>query len=209
LTPRYLGVEYLDVKTDHHAMNAPLSDRAEKAVAQWRRERPDLDPSPMALLGRLAEAAHVIARDRLNPLFARFGLQPGEFDVLATLRRSGAPFVLTPTQLYEATMVSSGGMTNRLDRLERAGLIERRPDPGDRRGVLVALTGAGRVLIDEAVTAHVANEHDLLAPLGAGEREMLGRLLGKLLAAAKEKPADIASPEPRPSSSRRRGSISA
>jgi DNA-binding MarR family transcriptional regulator len=169
-------------------MKAPPPDRAATAVAQWRRERPDLDPSPMELLGRLAEAAHVVARDGLNPLFARFGLQPGEFDVLATLRRSGPPFVLTPTRLYEATMVSSGGMTNRLDRLEKAGWIERRPDPADRRGVLVALTAAGRELIDDAVTAHVANEHALLAALGIEERETLGRLLGKLLASLKGEP---------------------
>lgn len=166
-------------------MSDDTPDRAANAVAQWRRERPDLDPSPMELLGRLAEAALVVARDRLNPLFARFGLQPGEFDVLATLRRCGPPFELTPTQLYEATMVSSGGMTNRLDRLERAGWIARRPDPADRRGVLVALTPGGRTLIDEAVTAHVANEHALLAPLTAADRETLSRLLGALLASAK------------------------
>jgi DNA-binding MarR family transcriptional regulator len=167
-------------------MTVTPPDRAARAVAQWRRERPDLDPSPMELLGRLAEAAHVVARDRLNPLFARFGLQPGEFDVLATLRRSGPPFVLTPTELTDATMVSSGGMTNRLDRLEKAGWIARRPDPADRRGVQVALTAAGRELIDRAVTAHVANEHALLAPLGAEERETLGQLLGKLLVALKD-----------------------
>lgn len=169
-------------------MTEPPPDRAARAVAQWRRERPDLDPSPMELLGRLAESAHVVARDRLNPLFARFGLQPGEFDVLATLRRSGPPFMLTPTQLYEATMVSSGGMTNRLDRLERTGWIERRPDPDDRRGVRVALTDAGRALIDEAVAAHVANEHALLAALGEEERETLSRLLGKLLRSLKDEP---------------------
>ncbi|TPM98108.1 MarR family transcriptional regulator [Mesorhizobium sp. B2-1-3A] len=157
-------------------------DRAAKAVEQWKRERPDLDVSPMAVLGRLNEASSLIARDRLAPLFARFGLQAGEFDVLATLRRSGAPYALTPTALYEATMVTSGAMTNRLDRLEKAGLIVRGPHPNDRRGIVVRLTGKGLALIDEALTAHVANEHEILAGLSDAEREMLARLLGKLIA---------------------------
>lgn len=158
-------------------------DRAARAVEQWGRERPDLDASPMAVLGRLAEAAYV-TRDRINPLFARFGLQPGEFDVLATLRRSGKPHALTPTALYEATMISSGAMTNRLDRLERAGLIAREPHPTDRRGVVVRLTEKGLALIDEAVTAHVENEHEILSGLTREEREMLAGLLAKLIATA-------------------------
>ena len=94
-------------------------DRAAKALEQWRRERPDLDVSPMGVIGRLNEVSTMIMRDRLTPVFARFGLQAGEFDVLATLRRSGAPYALTPTELYEATMVTSGAMTARLDRLEK------------------------------------------------------------------------------------------
>ena len=104
-------------------------DRADLAVQQWARERPDLRSLPMALFGRLNEAAERVMREHMNPLFARAGLQSGEFDVLATLRRSGAPYTLSPTQLYEAAMISSGGMTDRLDRLERAGLVVRRPDP--------------------------------------------------------------------------------
>ena len=156
-------------------------DRAAKAVEQWKRERPDLDVSPMLVLGRLNEASSLIARDRLAPLFARFGLQAGEFDVLATLRRSGAPYALTPTALYEATMVTSGAMTNRLDRLEKAGLIERGPHPNDRRGIVVQLTEKGLALIDEALTAHVANEHEILAGLSDTERETLSRLLEKLI----------------------------
>jgi DNA-binding MarR family transcriptional regulator len=90
-------------------------------------------------------------RDHLNPLFAEAGLQPGEFDVLATLRRSGDPYMLSPTRLYEAAMISSGGMTNRIDRLEQAGLVERRLDPNDRRGKLIALTATGRRVIDETI----------------------------------------------------------
>lgn len=156
-------------------------DRAEKAADQWARERPDLDTNAMMLLGRLGEAALVIARDRLNPVFARFGLQPGEFDVMATLRRSGAPYALTPTDLYEAAMISSGSMTNRIDRLEKAGLVARRPNPADKRGTLVALTGEGLALIDRAVEAHVANQQAVVAGLDDGERRQLSALLARLL----------------------------
>lgn len=150
-------------------------------MEQWRRERPDLDVSPMGVIGRLNEASALIARDRLAPVFARFGLQSGEFDVLATLRRSGAPCALTPTELYEATMVTSGAMTARLDRLEKAGLIQRAPHPSDRRGVVVALTAKGRELADEALAAHVANEHQILSGLTGEDREVLAKLLEKLI----------------------------
>jgi len=159
-----------------------MPDRAALALAQWRKERPDLDSLPMAVLGRLAETALTVMRDRLEPLFAQFGLQAGEFDVLATLRRSGEPCALTPTALYEATMISSGGMTSRIDRLEKAGLVERRAHPTDRRGSLVALTPQGRALIDEAVGRHVANERAILASLTPAEQGELDRLLAKLLA---------------------------
>lgn len=156
-------------------------DRAAQAVEQWNRERPDLDASSMLLLGRLGEAALVIARERLNPLFADFGLQPGEFDVLATLRRSGAPYALTPTALYDATMMSSGGMTNRIDRLQQAGWVERRPNPEDGRGTLVALTKAGFALIDKAVSAHVENQRAVLSVLTDAEQRQLAKLLAKLI----------------------------
>lgn len=156
-------------------------DRAGRAMEQWRRERPDLDVSPMGVIGRLNEASALIARDRLAPVFARFGLQPGEFDVLATLRRSGSPYALTPTELYEATMVTSGAMTARLDRLEKAGLIQRAPHPSDRRGVVVQLTAKGRELTDAVLAAHVANEHEILAALTPAERETLASLLEKLI----------------------------
>ncbi|TIM67601.1 MAG: MarR family transcriptional regulator, partial [Mesorhizobium sp.] len=119
--------------------------------------------------------------ERLAPLFARFGLQSGEFDVLATLRRSGSPYALTPTALYEATMVTSGAMTNRLDRLEKSGLIMRGPHPNDRRGVVVQLTEKGLALVDEAVAAHVANEHEILSGLTRTEQDTLARLLEKLI----------------------------
>jgi len=157
-------------------------DRADVAIDQWARERPDLPSLPMALLGRLSEASERVLRDHLNPLFAEAGLQPGEFDVLATLRRSGDPYMLSPTRLYEAAMISSGGMTNRIDRLERAGLVERRPDPNDRRGKLIALTAAGKRVVDETITKHVENEVRLLSVLTTAEQEKLNALLKKLIA---------------------------
>ncbi|KHK53613.1 MarR family transcriptional regulator [Ralstonia sp. A12] len=156
-------------------------DRAAQAVEQWNRERPDLDVSSMLLLGRLGEAALIIARERLNPLFADHGMQPGEFDVLATLRRSGAPYALTPTALYDATMMSSGGMTNRIDRLQQAGWVERRPNPEDGRGTLVALTKTGFALIDKAVSAHVENQRAVLSVLTDAEQRQLAKLLAKLI----------------------------
>lgn len=156
-------------------------DRAAQAIEQWNRERPDLDVSSMLLLGRLGEAALVIARERLNPLFADYGLQPGEFDVLATLRRSGAPYALTPTALYDAAMMSSGGMTNRIDRLQQAGWVERRPNPDDGRGTLVALTKPGFALIDKAVSAHVENQRAVLSVLTEAEQRQLAKLLAKLI----------------------------
>ena len=157
-------------------------DRADVAIDQWARERPDLPSLPMAVFGRLTEAAERVLRVHLNPLFADAGLQPGEFDVLATLRRSGDPYMLSPTRLYEAAMISSGGMTDRLDRLERAGLVERRPDPQDRRGKLIALTASGRRVIDDTITRHVANEERLLSVLTTAEQEKLNALLRKLIA---------------------------
>jgi DNA-binding MarR family transcriptional regulator len=158
-------------------------DRADVAVKQWARERPDLRTLPMALFGRLSEAAERVMREHLTPMFAEVGLQAGEFEVLAMLRRSGPPYTLSPTQLYEAAMISSGGMTDRLDRLERAGLVIRRPDPKDRRGKLIVLTDPGKRLVDETISRHVINEERLLLSLSEAEQEMLSALLKKLIAA--------------------------
>src|SRR4029077_21069362 len=172
---------YLDVKI-LYVERLPM-DRAATAVEQWARERPGLPALPMEIFGRLSDASERVMRDHMNPLFAEAGLQPGEFDVLATLRRSGKPYMLSPTQLYEALMISSGGMTARLDRLERAGLTERRPDPNDRRGKLIALTEQGRKLVDATLTKHVANEQKILGALSTADQEKLNRLLKKLIAA--------------------------
>lgn len=168
---------------------APLPDRAARAVAQWAQERPELDASSMLPLGRMSELVHRIRTFRLEPVYGEHGLNRGEFDVLATLRRSGAPHALTPTALYGALMVSSGGMTNRIDRLERLGLVERRPHPQDRRGTLVGLTAAGLALIDRLVDRHVAVQRAVLSPLTAEEQDQLSILLGKLLVGLEEAPS--------------------
>lgn len=159
-----------------------MQDRAQLAAEQWREQRPDLDGFAMAVIGRLGELSQVISRDHLLPFFSSHGLQAGEFDVLATLRRAGEPYALMPTALYESAMISSGGMTSRIDRLEKAGLIERRKHPSDRRGILVALTAAGFELIDNMLTAHVANLQRVLAALSDEEKQQLHGLTGKLLA---------------------------
>lgn len=156
------------------------SDPVDKILAQWAKERPDLDVSPMGLIGRTTRLAHYL-RKAIGKVFAEFGLQPGEFDVLATLRRSGAPYQLSPTELFKSMMVSSGTMTNRIDRLEAMDLVERVPDDRDRRGTLIHLTDKGFDLIEVAVTAHVSNEHRLLDVLEDPEKEQFSRLLSKLL----------------------------
>ena len=158
-----------------------MQDRAQLAAEQWQQQRPDLDGFSMAVIGRLAELSQVISRDHLLPFFAEHGLQAGEFDLLATLRRAGEPYALMPTALYESAMISSGGMTSRIDRLEKAGLIERRRHPSDRRGILVALTPAGFALIDNMLVAHVANLQRVLAALNDEEKQQLHAITGKLL----------------------------
>lgn len=155
-------------------------NRVKSAIAQWQREMPGLDLLPMEVVGYL-KTSQLITRNQLEAFFKTHGLQAGEFDVLATLRRAGAPYALTPTQLFGTLMVSSGGMTNRLDRLERAGLIVRTPNPEDRRGTLVSLTDKGLEMMDRLVPLHVENEARMLAALSREEQETLGRLLGKLL----------------------------
>ena len=157
------------------------SDRVSDYLDQWRRERPDLDPAPMGVVGRLTRANEVVNR-ALSSFFAEHGLQRGEFDVLATLRRSGAPFTLTPGRLAESTMISSAAITNRLTRLEDKGLIVRSTDPGNRRNVLVALTEEGLELVDRVVEGHLENERSLLAPLTVKEQADLARLLERFLA---------------------------
>ncbi|MGW2253326.1 MarR family winged helix-turn-helix transcriptional regulator [Kitasatospora sp. NPDC001660] len=144
--------------------------------AEWRRQRPDLDVSPQAVIGRLHRLAARLT-DELGLVYARYGLGEGEFDVLAALRRAGAPYERAPGELAAHTMVTTGAMTKRIDRLERAGLVTRRQAEDDRRGRVVALTGAGLRLIDEAFTAHMRNEHRLLSLLTGEEAAALEGLL--------------------------------
>ena len=161
-------------------MSTGAPDHVDGILAQWRRERPDLDVEPLGVLARLFRAAH-LADAELARGIAEHELQAGWFDLLAALRRAGAPYELNPTELMRATMLSSGGMTKRLDRLAEAGLVERRPDPSDRRGTLVALTAKGKSIVDEAVETHLANEERLLRSLSSAQRRALDDLLRRLL----------------------------
>jgi DNA-binding MarR family transcriptional regulator len=156
-------------------------DHVDRILAQWQRERPDLNTGPLGLFGRLHRAAQLSDAALAEELVGQ-DLRPGWFDLLAALRRAGRPYELNPTELMRATMLSSGGTTKRLDRLVEAGLVERRPDPADRRGVLVKLTPRGRAVIDRAVEAHIAIEERLLRSLGPADRRALDDLLRKLLA---------------------------
>ena len=155
-------------------------DHVDRIVAQWHAERPDLDVAPLALVGRLIRVSHLL-NQRLGDELAEFELQPGWFDLLAALRRSGPPYELNPGELMEATMLSSGGMTKRLDRLVEAGLVDRRPDPDDRRGTRVRLTRRGKAVFDRALEAHLRNEERVLGTLKRADRRELDRLLRHLL----------------------------
>lgn len=160
-----------------------MTDRVSDFLAQWARERPDLDVAPMGVIGRLGRASEMLSRGAQS-YFTEHGLQQGQFDVLATLRRAGSPFTLTPGDLADSTMRSQAAMTNRLAGLEAKGLIERRTDPSNRRSVLVSLTDEGLALIDRLVEGHVANERRLLAVLSDAEQAQLAGLLEKWLAGA-------------------------
>ncbi len=156
-------------------------DPVDQIVAQWREIRSDLDLRAMALVGRLGRVAGLLERE-IARVLGQHDLAIADFDVLATLRRAGPPHRLNPTHFAKALMLTSGTITNRLDRLAARGLIERLDDPSDRRGTLVALTPKGKSLVDAAVGDHVENETRLLAGLSKTERADLDRLLRKLLA---------------------------
>ena len=162
-------------------MTSAPSDHVARLRAAWARERPDIDTEGMAILGRARRIA-LLARGPIEAVFDRFGIDAGEFDVLASLRRAGRPFRLRPTELYRALMISSGGLTDRLARLERRGLVVRAQSSEDRRSVSVELTEAGRQLVEAAFEADMAVERDLLGALSAAERQALAMLLEKLAA---------------------------
>ncbi|WP_030528916.1 MarR family winged helix-turn-helix transcriptional regulator [Phycicoccus jejuensis] len=156
------------------------ADDVDRIVSAWRRERPDLDVTPLEVLSRVSRLARRLdlARGRA---FAGTGLEGWEFDVLSALRRRGEPYELSPGQLVAETLVTSGTMTNRVDRLLARGYVERRPDPGDRRGVIVRLTPEGTAVVDAALDRLLASERELLAELGPDERDGLAALLRRLL----------------------------
>ncbi|MFI9158900.1 MarR family winged helix-turn-helix transcriptional regulator [Kitasatospora aureofaciens] len=161
-----------------HQQQHPDDDGDHVALIQaaWHRERPDLDVSPQAVIGRLHRLAARLTAE-LTLVYRRYGLSEGEFDVLAALRRAGAPYERAPGELAAHTMVTTGAMTKRIDRLEHAGLVTRRTSEDDRRARVVALTDAGLRLFDEAFTAHMRNEHRLLSHLDPGEAAALETLL--------------------------------
>jgi DNA-binding MarR family transcriptional regulator len=155
-------------------------DEVDDLVAAWREQRPDLDVAPLQVLSRVSRLARHLDIARRGA-FAAHGLEPWEFDVLSALRRAGPPFQLTPGALLRATLVTSGTMTNRIDRLAAAGLVYREPDPRDRRGVLVTLSERGTAVVDAAFTDLLERERVLLARLGPREHEVLADLLRTLL----------------------------
>jgi DNA-binding MarR family transcriptional regulator len=155
------------------------ADEVDRLVSAWRRERPDLDVSPLEVLSRVTRLARHLDRAR-RTAFAERGLETWEFDVLSALRRAGTPYQLSPGQLLTQTLVTSGTMTNRIDRLTAKGLVVRGPDPSDRRGVLVRLTDSGRELADGALTSLLKNERELLSALPDARLEVLADLLREL-----------------------------
>ena len=158
-------------------------DEIDRIVEQWNRERPDLDVSPTHTLQRITRLS-LLQGVSFGRVFARYGVTFGEYLVLATLRRAGRPYRMNPTRLFNSVILSSGAMTNRLDRLEEMGLVERQPDPTDRRGRLVALTDRGLELVDTAIAEYLEDEERLLQALDDHEREQLSGLLRKLLLSA-------------------------
>lgn len=159
---------------------SPQTDAVDRILEQWKQERPDLDCSPMGPIGRLKRCA-MLLEPRVEAAFIRHDLVRWEFDMLATLRRAGEPFTLSPTQLFSTLMITSGTMTHRLKALEKRGFICRLANPQDARSMLVALTPEGRERIDRAVETHVENERQLLAGLTAEQRQRLNDALAGLM----------------------------
>ncbi|MBL6938098.1 MAG: MarR family transcriptional regulator [Alphaproteobacteria bacterium] len=157
----------------------PATDHVGRVHAQWRRELPDVDMEGSRIIGR-ARRITLLSRAKIEAVFARHGLDTGEFDVVATLRRAGSPYALRPTELYRALMISSGGLTDRLARLEERGLVRRRPSDEDKRSLLVELTAKGCVVAEAALREDMLVESAMVAALTAQERDQLAALLQKL-----------------------------
>ncbi|MFF4499928.1 MarR family winged helix-turn-helix transcriptional regulator [Streptomyces sp. NPDC001401] len=162
-------------------MSAQPKDPVDAIIEQWAAVRPDLDTRAMEVFGRIFRLSRAMG-DRMERAYAPYGISRGEFDALATLRRSGEPYTLSPRQLSATLMLTTGGMTGRLDKLERAGLLRRSPDPHDRRGLQVTLTEKGLNIVDEAVAAGLTAEAEALSALSEKESGQLAGLLRQLLA---------------------------
>ena len=169
-----------------------MKDYVDELITSWRTVRPDMDTTPVAVVSRILRAAQVIQL-RLDPLIGAAGelSHKGDLDTLTALRRAGPGRSLSPTILAQVGQMTSGGMTNRLDRLESAGLIARKPHPDDRRGVLVSLTAAGEDLADEAFALSLDAQRALLAPLSSSEQRATARALHKLLVSLGDLPVGI------------------
>ena len=152
----------------------------DRIIEQWRRERPDLDPTAKGVTGRVVRIGDLI-QARMGAALAPLGIRDGDYGLLSALRRSGEPYELSPTELRRHLVITSGGLTLQLERLERAGLVQRRPNPDDGRGVLVRLTPEGRMLADDAMGRHAALEQELIAGLTSEEQDTLAGLLRTLL----------------------------
>lgn len=157
-----------------------MPDAVDRVLTQWAKERPELDVSPMAVIGRISRAEAILDR-RIAAVLAEHDLLPGEFDLLAALRRAGAPHRLTVGEMLASTMVTSGAITNRLNRLVTKGFVARETDPDNRRSVIVTLTSRGLATVDDALVRHVENERTLLAALSNDEQAQMVALLRKLL----------------------------
>ena len=157
----------------------PAHDEVDRIVGAWVRERPDLDFAPLQVLSRVGRLARHLDRAR-RTAFTASGLESWEFDVLSALRRAGSPYELSPKALLQQTLVSSGTMTNRIDRLVTRTLVERHTDPNDGRGILVTMTDDGRQRVDTAISTLLVSENELLDGLSAGDQERLAGLLRKL-----------------------------
>ena len=157
-----------------------VPDEVDELVEAWHRERADLDLAPVEVFSRITRLARLLDLAR-RAAFSAHGIEPWEFDVLAALRRAGAPYQLSPGSLLRQTMVTSGTMTNRVDRLAQRGFVERSPDPRDRRGVLVTLTAAGKRTVDGAFESLLSSERDLLAHLSEDDHAQLAALLKRLM----------------------------
>ncbi|HEX6232075.1 MAG TPA: MarR family transcriptional regulator [Jiangellaceae bacterium] len=164
-----------------------MRDAVDEIVEQWNQVRPELDASPMAVVGRLSRASRLLERG-VKDYFARHGLESWEFDVLATLRRAGEPYTLTPGQLSRTVMIGSSALTNRVDRLVARGLVTRETDPENRRRVLITLTESGLDLVDRAVGGHYLNEERLLSGLSKAQRDRLAATLRTLLVSLGDTP---------------------